>query len=98
MSLDSNFADIAAPLTDLTKKTRTHRVVGPIENKMLSQLSKKLKISSSFAGLLWDRGSILKTDASGLGWGRFLSPVEENNEEHTLHLRVEKLQTTGVKN
>ncbi len=67
-----NFADIAAPLTDLTKKTEPTRVVWTNRaQNAFSQLKQKLTSPPVLRPPCWDRGLILKTDVWGMVWGRF---------------------------
>jgi hypothetical protein len=93
-----NFADIAAPLTDLTKKPEPTRVVWTNRaQNAFSQLKQKLTSPPVLRPPCWDRGFILKTDASGYGMGAILSQLDENNEEHPIAFASRKLQPRELK-
>ena len=93
-----NFADIAAPLTNLTRKTEPTKVKWTKRaESAFSQLKQKLASPPVLRSPCWDRVFILKTDASGFGLGAILSQLDDNNEEHPIAFASRKLQPREFK-
>ena len=93
-----NFADIAAPLTNLTRKTEPTKVKWTKRaESAFSQLKQKLASPPVLQSPCWDRVFILKTDASGFGLGAILSQLDDNNEEHPIAFASRKLQPREFK-
>lgn len=87
------FADIAASLTDLTRKFVPTKVVwnDQAENAFLT-LTQKLTSPPVSRSPCWDREFILKTDASGYGMEAILSQLDSKTEEHPIAFASRKLQ------
>ena len=75
----AGFADIAAPLHDLTKKHASFRW-GPEQDRAFNELKQRL-ISAPILGMPRDEGTYyLDTDASNLGLGAVLSQEQDGHE------------------
>ena len=87
-----NYATIAAPLTDLTRKSAPNNVQW---NEQCDQAFKELKGLLCTAPVLrnpdFSKPFILQTDASDRGVGAVLSQRDENGEEHPLGYFSRKL-------
>lgn len=78
-----NYASVAAPLTDLTKKIAPSNVVWNGEcDKAFKELKKLLCTSPVLRNPDFSRRFILQTDASDRGIGAVLSQKDEAGEEH----------------
>ncbi|CAB4040647.1 Hypothetical predicted protein [Paramuricea clavata] len=78
-----NFADIATPLINLTRKIEPTKVVWTRQAEdAFSKLKQKLTSPPVLRPPCWDRVFILKTDASGYGMGAILSQLDGNGGEH----------------
>ena len=88
----SNYASIAAPLTDLTRKAAPTRVVWTAKCVNAFQ---KLKESLCTAPVLqspdFSRPFILQTDASDRGVGAILSQCDDNGQDHPVAYFSRKL-------
>ena len=77
-----DYASIAVPLTDLTRKSRPNRVVWTPECALAFE---KLKAALCSSPVLkspeWDKTFILQTDASGRGVGAVLSQLKDGSDQ-----------------
>ena len=86
-----DFATIAVPLTDLTKKSASAHVQWGKEQKCaFDQLKEMLTSSPVLNNPDFSKPFILQTDASDVRIGSVLSQVDEKGEEHP----VQKIRET----
>ena len=87
-----DYAEIAAPLTDLTKKTAPNRVNWSEEcNRSFASLKDRLCTEPILRSPDFDRQFILQTDASDRGIGAVLSQTDEDGVEHPIAFYSRKL-------
>ena len=87
-----DYAEIAAPLTDLTKKTAPNRVNWSEEcNRSFASLKDRLCTEPILRSPDFDREFILQTDASDRGIGAVLSQTDEDGVEHPIAFHSRKL-------
>ena len=97
-----DYAAIAAPLTDLTRKSKPSHVVWTPEcDDAFNQLKDSLCSSPVLKSPEWDKTFVLQTDASGRGVGAVLSQAGEDGSDRPvvyfsrkLLPREEKYSTT----
>ena len=90
-----DYASIAAPLTDLTKKNAPNQVVW---NERCEASFKRLKDLLCSASVLqspdFERNFVLQTDASDVGVGAVLSQVDDTGADHPVAYFSRKLLPT----
>ena len=87
-----NYASVAAPLTDLTKKTAPNNVCWNQQcDKAFKELKRLLCTSPVLRNPDFSRRFILQTDASDRGVGAVLSQKDKNGEEHPVGYFSKKL-------
>ena len=87
-----DFATIAVPLTNLTKKSASAHVQWGKEQKCaFDQLKEMLTSSPVLNNPDFSRPFILQTDASDVGIGSVLSQMDEKGEEHPIAYASRKL-------
>jgi len=88
----SNFAEVASPLSDLTKKAAPDKVVW---NDSCEEAFKSLKIALCSAPVLHNpdfrKEFVLQTDASERGIGAVLSQADEDGHDHPVAYYSRKL-------
>ncbi len=87
-----NYATIACPLTDLTKKSAPVHVIWTKEcDTAFQALKKQLCLTPVLKGPDFQKPFILQTDASDRGIGAVLSQEDDNMEEHPVAFFSRKL-------
>ena len=88
------YASIATPLTDLTRKLAPARVVWTHECEQSFQKLKQLLCSAPVLNTPdFERNFVLQTDASDRGVGAVLSQLSENGEDHPIAYFSRKLSS-----
>ena len=86
------FATVAAPLTDLTRKCRPQHVIWNAETEVAFQKLKDLLMETPVLGVANpSRSYVLQTDASERGLGAVLSQADDQGEEHPIAYASRKL-------
>ena len=89
----SNFATLAAPLTELLKKGQPERIVWTDEcEKAFRELKSALTTEPVLKAPDFSRPFIVQTDASDKGIGAVLSQTGEDGQEHPVAYASRKLQ------
>ena len=87
-----DYASLAAPLTDLTKKTAPNNVCWNVQcEEAFKELKRLLCTSPVLRNPDFSRRFILQTDASDHGVRAVLSQRDENGEEHPVGYFSKKL-------
>ena len=88
----ANYSEVAAPLTDLTKKSSPNAVIWTAEcDKAFRELKEKLCTMPILRSPDFDSAFILQTDASDRGIGAVLSQRADDGEEHPVAYWSRKL-------
>ena len=92
----ANYAEIATPLTDLTRKSTLNKVAwSPACEKAFEILKKALCSTSVLRSPDFGRPFILQTDASNRGIGAVLSQHDDDGTEHPIAFYSRKLYCPG---
>ena len=87
-----NFATVASPLTDLTRKSEPNHIQwSPTCNKAFNELKARLCQPPVLSSPDFGKPFILQTDASNKGIGAVLSQKDEAGEEHPVAFYSRKL-------
>ena len=93
-----NYADIAIPLTNLTKRTEPTRVRWTdVCERAFNELKSLLKSPPILRPPHWDELFILQVDASDFGVGAILCQVDNEGQEHPVVFASRKLQPREIK-
>jgi len=86
-----NYAEIAAPLTDLTRKSAPTQVLWTTSCDEVVMKLKELLCSRPVLNTDFDCPYVLLTDASNRGVGAVLTQVDDMGEEHPIAYYSRKL-------
>ena len=87
-----NYSSIAAPLTDLTKKSAPNTVTWTVEcDRAFRELKHRLCTTPVLRSPDFDKAFILQTDTSDRGLGAVLSQQDDVGEEHPISFWSRKL-------
>ena len=93
-----NYADIAIPLTNLTKKTEPTRVRWTAAcERAFNELKSLLKSPPILRPPHWDELFILQVDASDYGVGAILCQLDNEGQDHPVVFASRKLQPREMK-